>query len=339
MRINFYKLTTNAAMIGVVTIASLKAYATEPTCRDLFAGPRLSQLRLEETIKNSLAAELEKHETPPGRIALWMIKKSIQKKMAEECADGCTEQDGARIVETSIINSLEKVDELKLQAKQIRGYAILAGVSIGIAVTGHFAKGSVPVNEQWLNDFITVATPVVLYKLGAPLWDHMGSIFYRGAFRVRDGKSFLRDGSEMGHYRERNFILKEKMTQQEQEETSRIFSLLNMIDSTFNSALEGILSSDPSKGGIPRAAARLATVAMKIRKFYPEVSPGPDDADVVRTINMIFTQFLPKNDTRQALYDAVIEQLKKNDPAFADTQTASVYKKAVADWVGISPAP
>lgn len=60
---------------------------------------------------------------------------------------------------------------------------------------------------------------------------------FRGAFRLEKGKSFFRDASEMSRYDQKYRNLKEKMTPSEQQETTRMMSVLNSAESTLSAML------------------------------------------------------------------------------------------------------
>ncbi len=310
------------------------------SCTDIFSVERtentttVAPLNLAAMVRLALGNESLRSFSPLQRTVFFFMRKSIHKKVGEACREaGCTEQDVARIVETSIVDSMRKIDHYKSSARRIRGYAVLTGLSVGVAVMSHYVKDSLPAGDAWLSDFVTIASSIGLYKLGAPLWDHIGGIASRGAFRIKDGKSFFREAEEMARYERGGQILQEKMTLREQQETARIAGLLNSTESTFTAAIESILSKDPSKGGIERAAARIANTAIKTRKFFPEVAF--DDPDMTRTIQMVFTTTLPNDGTRERLYELVIAAIQAYDPAFSDPRTAEVYRATVRKWTGL----
>lgn len=316
---------------------TFNAIALPLMCSDLL-NTKISILTPEATdsvAREMIQSEVAQFQTWSERLVIKAMQGTIRKKIKETCAEvqGCSEKDVARIVANSIKNSFNKFSEYKAHASKIRGYAILTGISVGIAISSQLVKGSLPHQVQWLTDFVTIASSIGLYKVGAPLWDYVAGITSRGAFRVKDGKSFFRNSEEIARYEKHYRILQEKMTPREQQQTARFSSLLNTVESTLSSALESIQSKDPSKGGIERAAARIANAAIKARKFFPEVTA--DDLDLVRTIQMAFTQFLPTDGTREKLYSLVLAQIEKYDEAFKDAETAAVYQKTIRLWVGL----
>jgi len=196
-------------------------------------------------------------------------------------------------------------------------------------------KSDLPHSVQWISEFVTIGTSISLYKLGAPFWDYLGGIFYRGAFRIHDGKSFFRNETEVAAYGRHYRNLNEKMTSLQQQGAARIANLLGIAESTLAPALESLQSTDPSKGGMNRAAGRIANFAIKTRKFFPDISV--DDPDLGRTVNMVFTNYLGDRPTRLKLYELTIQQIQNYDEAFAeDESTAAMYRHAIRLWAGLS---
>lgn len=323
-------------ILSISLLSSGLAQAAAPMCSGVFVDEAVAvpSFNLELMTRVALAGESAKFESWSQRAVILVMKRSIKTKVMERCrAAGCTESDVARLVESSIVESFQKFDDMKAHMMKIRGYAVLTGLSVGVAVTSHYVKGALPAADQWMSEFVTIGTSIGLYKLGAPLWDYLSGVVSRGAFRMQDGKTFFRDAAEMAHYEERYRILQEKMTPREQQQAARVAGLLNSTESTFSSAIESIMSKDPSKGGIERASARIANAAIKARKFFPEISF--DDPDMSRTVNMLFTQFLPHDGTREKLYEMVIVEIAKNDPAYRDARTADIYKRTIRIWAGL----
>lgn len=332
------KNTKLTLLISLCLSLSLNSVAEPLRCTALFleTASILSPEATDSLARDLIHSESSQYQAWSEQLVIKVMQGSIRKKLLATCAEaqGCREKDIARIVTSSIENSFKKFSEYKMHAKKIRGYAILVGLSVGIAISSQYVKGSLPAHVQWLTDFVTIASSIGLYKVGAPLWDYIAGITSRGAFRVKDGKSFFRDSEEIARYETHYRLLQEKMTPREQQQTARFSSLLNTVESTFSAALEAIQSKDASKGGIERASARIANAAIKARKFFPEVTA--DDLDLVRTVQMAFTQFLPNDGTREKLFTLIIQQIEKYDEAFKDAETASIYRQTIRLWVGLN---
>lgn len=335
---NLAKNGLTALALVSMSLAPLMVQAEAPQCSELFSSQdavtSLSAQELEVVARATLGSEYEKYAAWSQKAVILSMKSKILKKIKTECtASACTDRDVARLVESSIVESFQKVDLYKSRMRRIRGSAILVGIAVGIAVTSHLVTGHLTAADQWLSNFITIATSVGLYAVGAPLWNTL-STMSRGAFRLKDGKSFFRQDEEEARYQDLYHELQKKLTANEQVVTSRITGLLNSTESTFGAAIESIQSKDPSKGGIERASARIALAAIKYRKFFPELPP--DDPDLNMAVKMLFTQFLPQDETREKLYMQVMAQIEMNDAvAFSSPQTAAIYRQMIRRWSGL----
>jgi len=326
---------------AVILILSLLispfAQAQPGLCQTVFESQKtLATSDLEVLTRDLLATQGNETQTRMERLLIQAMRKTIEKKVTATCRSaGCTEKDVAHIVESSIVESLQKYDALKTKMRQIRGYAILVGISVAIAVVSHFATGALPPADLWLSDLITTASSIGIYKIGAPLWDQVGGVVFRGAFRMQEGKSFIRHDNEMSTYETKYRITRAKMTVREQEESTRVAALLNATESSFSKAIEDIRKPNVSEEEVDRACARIALLAIKIRKIYPEISA--EDDDLLNAIHMTFTQFLADDSIREQLNDKIIKQLKKFDPDFYNVQTEQVYRKSINNWLGLKP--
>lgn len=292
-------------------------------------------LMFRAAVRLAMREQYQSYEKWSDRAVIFGLKYSLRRKVEQACKGGdCSEEDVARIVQRTVIETFEKIDTTKANARRLRGYATLVGLSVGVAVANGMVKSNLPHSVQWVSEFVTIATSVSLYKLGAPFWDYLGGIFYRGAFRVRDGKSFFRDTRDAVTFGDHYKQLNEKMTPIEQQGATRIANLLGIAESSLSPTLESLQSQDPSKGGIERAAARIANFAIKTRKFFPDIAI--DDHDLTRTIKLVFTDFIGSQQTRRRLYQMTIEQISQNDLAYNDKVTADVYRRALRGWIGVS---
>lgn len=70
------------------------------------------------------------------RALFQLMRVSIYKKVKSQCGSGeCFESDVAHIVESSAMESFQKIDKFKLNYRKMRGYALLAGASVGVAIS------------------------------------------------------------------------------------------------------------------------------------------------------------------------------------------------------------
>lgn len=333
--LDFHKLFV--VIIFVLSSVIPHSSKAQLSCGDFFI-PTASTLHPNDV--NSLTVqilqgEMARYNSWTERTVIRFMQKSIREKVQASCAEisSCTQKNISQLVTNSVEETFKKVDIYKAYGKKIRGYAILTGISVGIAISSQFLKTSLPANAQWLSDFVTIASSIGLYKIGAPLWDYIGGITARGAFRVNDGKSFFRDSAETARYESYYKLLQEKMTPREQQQTVRLSNLTNAVESALSSAIESIQSKDPSKGGIERAAARVASLAIKIKNYFPEVSA--EDPDLVRTIQMSFVQFIGNEEVKLKLLNLTMQQIEKYDDTFSNAQTSEIYKKSIKKWLAL----
>ncbi len=334
-------------LVSASLLAPLSSSAQTQICSQIHSDGKfvagstelLTFSQMDAFLRFSSKAEAEKYKAWSEKAVIHATRKTIHKKVIEACSGGrCSETDVARLVQSSIAESFQKFDEFKLKMKKIKGYAILTGLSVGVAFSSHYLKAALPANDSWMSDFVTIASSILLYKLGAPLWDYVGGVAIRGAFRMKDGKSFLRQGSEYTRYEAQYKLLQEKMTPREQIETARVSSLLNSLEPRFSSILESLQSKDPSKGGIEKAAAYLALTAIKMRQYFPEITA--DDPDVNGSVRLAFTQFLGEDGTRERLSQLAIQQIESyylvnNENLGKTNELVQICKETVIRWVGL----
>ncbi len=338
-------------MVSLLFSASPQiAFAEALRCESIFSESHLgfdepmpfSDQRFAKAYKD----EYEALEKWWQRRAVQLTKAQVKSKVEIACRNGCSEKDISRIVSDSVENTFVKFDKAFYQMKRARGFAILTGITVGTIIGGSYIKIHLPGNERFLSDVVSTVTTIAIYKLGAPLLDQVTSLAVRGGYRLQHGKEFFRKNMEFARMRALYNVLREKMTPLEQEEAGRMTNLLGQLAPTFGTAIESMESGDRSKGGMPAAAARIADIAIRMRQYFPEIKSN--DPEVVRTIDMVFTQRVvvedPNNagnfisDTKklQLLYDLTIKQIEKYDPLYKESpEVAELYRDGIASWLGL----
>ena len=336
------------AVILTLSAFAGQASASGPRCEDIF---KEMVVRSEDIIpfSNENFVKIYKEEYDAieqwwGRPVVKVMRGSIKNKVVEACKNGCSEKEISRVVADSIQSAFSKIDKATLQAKRIRGYAILTGITVGTIVGGSYLKGTLP-DQRFLTDVISTVTTIAIYKLGAPVLDQVTALAVRGGYRLQDGKEFFRKNVEYVRMRALYRILREKMTPLEQEEAGRVSNLLGQLAPALGTAIESMDSMDRSKGGMQAAAARIADMAIRMRQYFPEIRPN--DPEILRTVDMVFTQrvvavdpstgaTVPDRQRLQSLYELVIKQIEKYDPLYRESpDAADVYRNSIKEWLGL----
>jgi hypothetical protein len=303
----------------------------------------LDPTQLKVLTRKIVKEQAQDYEAWSDRVIIQLTRGRIYNRVKDLCKVPalCEEAAVAQAVRNEIIRTFEGVQELKTQMYKVRGLAVLVGISVGVAMTSHYTKTHIPLDVRWISEFVTIVSSIALYKLGAPLWDYLGGVAYRGAFRLSEGKSFKRQNNEMAYLKGRFEILQEKMTTFQQQEATRVSALINALESVLPTALELIqYTSEPSKQGLDRGADRIAGLLIRIRRFFPEIPPDRD-TDVLRTVNITFKKYLTLDtEARKNLAEDVMKKILDADPGSSNPQTYERYKKIIQIWLGLEePAP
>ncbi|MBX2994936.1 MAG: hypothetical protein KF681_08940 [Bdellovibrionaceae bacterium] len=328
------------ALVSLV-LAQSTAHASAPLCANVFADLTLSQLLTTQearaAAKGLATSQRQSYAKWSQQMVVRVAQMRMRKAIEELCHSpaACTDVAVARVVEDAITDTFKRQEDLQLVWRRVRGYAMLTGVSVTIAMASQYTKGSLPESSRWIAEFVTIASSIALYKLGAPLWDSIGGWVNRGSFRLNHGKSFLRAQDDLSHLNQRYQVLQEKMTPFQQQESNRMLGLLNNVEAGVTSAIESIMSRDPSKGGIDRGSARLATLAIKLTRYFPEVEFN--DIDLTRTVRLLFTEMLQDPVQRLEVYETTLDKIAQNDPRFQDPAIAKNYRKLIGQWTGLMP--
>jgi len=297
----------------------------------------LSSGQIQNLTKEILKNNVSSYERWSKLAIVQLAKKRIYTKIAELCANpgSCTDKAIARTVESEIVSTFQELKEIKSKIKKLKGVAMLVGASIGVAIASQYMKSHIPSDTRWVAEFVTIISSIAIYKLGAPLFGYFADVVYRGAFRMSEGKSFIRKQDELHHLIDQFQFLQEKMSPYQQQEANRMNVLLNTLEVGFNAAVESILSPDPAKGGIDRGVARIATLIIKMRRFFPEVNPD-QDIDVVRTVDMLLKDQINMDTVnRDLLAKKTMEKIEQYDPASKDPEVYKRYYETVKRWYGV----
>jgi hypothetical protein len=298
----------------------------------------LSPEQVQLLTRSLLKDKAHSYEAWSQRAFVNIIRGRIFSEVQKSCtlSIACTESMIAQIVEREISQSFETLHDFQHEIRRFKGLAILVGISVGVAVTSQYTKGHLPPDVQWISEFVTIASTIALYKLGGPLWDYFGGLAYQGAFRLSEGKSFMKPHDDMSYLTEQYQILQEKMTPFQQQESLRIMNFLNSLEVGLSSALDLIHHPDAHKNGFDRGAARIAALLIKIRRLYPELSPY-QDIDVMRTVNLLLANHLDLNIVdRSLLAEAILAKTIEYDPTVnQDPSLYTLYRESAYHWVGL----
>lgn len=342
-----------AILTFTISSVSTSAYANAPQCESLFSDVVLLNTSNfdEALLANEMFAKAYQEEYAAlnkwwKKSTVQLLRSRIKNKVLVQCKSGCTEADISRIVADSVEGTFEKIESVSYQGRRIRGFAILTGITVGTIIGGSYLKMHLSPNERFLSELVSTATTIAIYKLGAPLLDQVTALAVRGGYRLQDGKEFFRKNMEFVRLRALYKVLREKMTPLEQEEAGRMSTLLGQLAPTFGTAIESLESADKSKGGMPAAAARIADIAIRMRQYFPEIAP--DNPEVIRTIQMVFTQRIVTEDPGsktslvadkvklQKLYELIIKQIEIYDPLYKESENAAkLYQQGIQSWLGL----
>lgn len=267
---------------------------------------------------------------------LLRVRKQVYERVFEICQkpSACTSENIVRIVDQSLTETISKTHEFKLEWKKFRGNIMLVSLAVGVAVGSQMMKSHLPAEARFLAEFVTIASSIALYKLGGPLWDYMSGLLSRGAFRLSQGQEFKPQMVEMGHLWDQYERLQSSLTPAQQTAAGRELSLLINLEGVIIAAAEGLRpQNNYTPADLNMAAARIAGLLIKARRYYPEVDLK-QDRDILRTWEMLFLdQIHMKSEDYQQLRELVLEKLRIYDPADTDhPHRYQEYESIVRHW-------
>jgi hypothetical protein len=267
------------------------------------------------------------------RAQLLVARTKIYERVEELCrsAGQCTQTNIARIIDSEIMHLAQTRDNFSQGLKKLRGASILIASIVSVAVASQFAKSHLPADVRFIAEIVTIASSIAIYRLGAPIWDYFAGVFYRGAFRLTEGKSFSRSNDEMTHLWERHQYLQTKFTVFQQMESNRLQSLLTNLETVLNASAEAI-TSKPFDEASERAAIRIAALIVKARRLFPEIDMT-QDADIRRTWQMLLLdQSKLTSEQKKILHEKIKTKIKVNDPQASQGEAQGYYQRLLDQW-------
>lgn len=320
------------SLVLAMALASQPAWAGLPqaTCAVGLGGDPLPLL--EQVFNQEYAGRM----SVSGQNAFAFMRHRISQRILEKCKAGCTDEELASLIKNELENLLRLTGKVDKASHRLGGWIVLAASLIGLSTGSYFLVNHAPPE---LSSSITVFASIIAAMLLNPVTSTAAASAYRGLYRaIAFGLPFVRHDAMTQALDYQSRIVRAKQTPLEVTEVGRIMQAVSFAGSRLKEAAD-LIDSD-KKTGPGRAVTNLATIAILMHKYFPELNPSESN-DVTGMVREMFTQWLPSRWTspekRAELVEMILTEIKNHDPTIHDLRDEYYYRLLVGNWMAEAP--
>ena len=270
-----------------------------------------------------------------GKQAFVLLKNKLNQRILEKCRKGCTDEELAVVTKATLDQFFEISHRVGKYSHILSGWIILTAALVGLSDLSFSLSQHLP---GQLSSSISITVNVLAVMLLNPVMSSPASKIFRGFYRVAVyGKSFFRKDQISDVLDTQSSVVRAKQTPIETQQVGRIMQTTSYAASRAKEATD-LISSIDQEIGPGRAASNLATIAVMLHKYFPELNPDESN-DVSMTVHELFTKWLPQGwsseEKRLQLFEMIMANVKANDSSVLSPRDENYHRLLIKKWLDL----
>jgi hypothetical protein len=265
-----------------------------------------------------------------------LMKTSLKKRIQDACRKGCTDEELATAIKDNLEHYFGIANRVDKYSHIVGGWIVMCAAMVGLSDVSYVLVQHAPGQfDATISTMVSMTAAMIL----APVLASPAAKTFRGLYRVLNfGKSFVRDDTVSMKLDELSTVVRQKQTSLESQQVGRNMEAVSFAASRAKEAAD-LIASVNQVTGPGRAVSNLATIAVLMHKYFPELSPQETN-DVNMAVHELFTKWLPEEwktaDQRAKLFGMIISVVETHDDSIHAERDVYYYRVLVGKWLDLN---